>query len=353
VLTPPELQVKAVRYLARDASHVVVQGGAEPVDRQLWSVPLAGGAATPISEGPDQHDAVYARDSSAHVLLSSGLEGWGKAEVRRADGSTAGVLPSVAATPPALPRVEVMKVGEVPGLWAALVRPRDFDPAKRYPVLVNVYGGPHGQMVYREPRAYLRLQWIADHGFLVVTIDGRGTPGRGREFERAIAGKFHDVPLADQVAGLQALAAREPALDLGRVGITGGSFGGYMAALAVLRRPDVFKAAVAASLVSDWLDYDTYYTERYLGVPGADGGVYPDNGLIKYAGDLTRPLLITHGTADDNVLFSHAVKLADALFKAGKPFELLPMPGQTHMMYDPVVSRAYWERAFQFFRTHL
>ena len=157
-----------------------------------------------------------------------------------------------------------------------VVRPRDFDPAAkyRYPVIVDVYGGPEHQQVVASMRSYLLDQWIADHGFIVVAIDGRGTPGRGRDWERAIAGHFGSVPLDDQVEALKLLGAKYPEMDMERVGITGWSFGGYMSALAVLRRPDVFKAAVAGAPVSEWMDYDTCYTERYLGVPGE--GCWPD-----------------------------------------------------------------------------
>jgi dipeptidyl-peptidase-4 len=272
-------------------------------------------------------------------------------EVRRADGSLAGTLASVAAPPAELPRVEIAKVG---GFWTTLVRPRDFDPKKKYAVLVDVYAGPGIRVVHRPALAHVKKQWLADHGFIVVSIDGRGTPGRGSAWERAIYQDFAGVPLDDQVAGLQALAEREPAMDLSRVGIWGGSFGGYMAALAVMRRPDVFHAAVAISSVADWLDYDTYYTERYLGVPDLkDTSVYDRNGLLGYAKDLSRPLLLIHGTADDNVFFTHTLRLADALFRAGKRFELIPMASTTHSPRDPALSLVLNARIFDFFRENL
>jgi dipeptidyl-peptidase-4 len=141
-------------------------------------------------------------------------------------------------------------------------------------------------------------------------------------------------------------------MDLQRVGIMGHSYGGYLAAMAVLRRPDVFHAAVAAAPVADWLDYDTHYTERYLGVPG-DFAVYEENGLLKYAAGLGGALLIVHGTADDNVHLSHSLKLADALFRAGKRFELVTMAGETHGFYDPRLLARYYQRVFSFFRDHL
>ena len=133
----------------------------------------------------------------------------------------------------------------------------------------------------------------------------------------------------------------------------GWSFGGYMSALAVLRRPDVFKAAVAGAPVTDWEDYDTHYTERYLGMPDTDKDAYKEASLLTYAADLKRPLLLIHGTADDNVYFRHTLKLADALFRAGKDFELLPLSGLTHMVPDPVVTQRLWSRIAGHFQKHL
>jgi dipeptidyl-peptidase-4 len=198
-------------------------------------------------------------------------------------------------------------------------------------------------------------QWIADHGYLVVRIDNRGTSGRGHAWERAVLRSFADVPLEDQVAALQALAAVEPGLDVHRVGIYGHSFGGFMSALAVERRPDVFRAGVASAPVVDWLNYDTAYTERYLGVPPPAGTAddYPRNGLLHYAAGLQRPLLIIHGTADDNVHFSESLLLANALFRAGKPFGFIPLAGMTHMAGDTELQVRDWQRVFAFFEEHL
>ena len=177
-----------------------------------------------------------------------------------------------------------------------MVRPRAFQKGKRYPVVVSVYGGPSALTVRADERAYLLAQWMADHGVVVVSIDNRGTPRRDRAWSRAIKGDFGQVPLDDQVAALQALGARLPELDLSRVGIYGWSFGGYMSALAVMRRPDVFKVAVAGAPVVDWRDYDTHYTERYLDLPQANPKGYEASNLLTYAGKLDRPLLLIHGT---------------------------------------------------------
>jgi dipeptidyl-peptidase-4 len=200
---------------------------------------------------------------------------------------------------------------------------------------------------------WLRTQWLADQGFLVASVDNRGTPGRGRNWERAIYQKFGSVPLEDQVKGLQLIAQKNPAIDMDRVGITGWSFGGYMSALAILKRPDVFKAAVAGAPVSDWEDYDTHYTERYLGLLPESRQAYDEASLLPLASKLERPLLLIHGTADDNVYFRHTLRFADALFRAGRDFAVLPLPSLTHMALDPVVQERLWTRIAGYFREHL
>ena len=203
-------------------------------------------------------------------------------------------------------------------------------------------------------RNWLVPQWLADQGFVVVAIDNRGTPGRGREWERAVYQKFGTVPLDDQVKGLRLLCDKFPELDKDRVGIVGWSFGGYMAANGVLRKPDIFKAAVAGAPVTDWEDYDTHYTERYMGLLPESKKEYDAASLIPLARDLKRPLLLVHGTADDNVYYRHTLKLSDALFRAGRDFDALALPGVTHMYTsDPVVMERLWAKTATFFKTHL
>ncbi|MEE1939223.1 prolyl oligopeptidase family serine peptidase [Streptomyces sp. TRM 70361] len=203
------------------------------------------------------------------------------------------------------------------------------------PVLMDPYGGPHGQRVVAAHNAYLTSQWFADQGFAVVVADGRGTPGHSPGWEKAVAGDLAGVTLEDQVEALHALAGSHP-LDLDRVGIRGWSYGGYLAALAVLRRPDVFHAAVAGAPVTDWRLYDTHYTERYLGLPDERPAVYAANSLVTDEGlsapaETHRPLMIVHGLADDNVVAAHTLRLSSALLAAGRPHEVLPLSGVTHM----------------------
>jgi len=203
-------------------------------------------------------------------------------------------------------------------------------------------------------RNWLIPQFQADQGFIVVSIDNRGTPGRGRDWERAIYTKFGSVPIEDQVKALKLLGEKHPEMDLDRVGVTGWSFGGYMAALSVLKRPDVYKAAVAGAPVTEWQDYDTHYTERYMGLLPENKKEYEESSLLPLAPKLERPLLLIHGTADDNVYYRHTLRLTDALIRAGKDFEVLPLPGVTHMVAaDPTVYERYMIRATAFFKKHL
>ena len=198
-------------------------------------------------------------------------------------------------------------------------------------MLVDPYGGPHAQRVLLARNAYATSQWFAEQGFAVVVIDGRGTPGRGPAFEREVWGDLAAPVLDDQIDALQALADVRSEVDLDRVGIRGWSFGGYLAALAVIRRPDVFHAAVAGAPVTDWRLYDTHYTERYLGHPDVHPDHYEVTSLLGEAGDLTRPLLLIHGLADDNVVAAHTLQLSRALLEAGRPHSVLPLAGITHM----------------------
>lgn len=201
----------------------------------------------------------------------------------------------------------------------------------KFPVLLDPYGGPHAQRVVAVRNAHTTSQWFADQGFVVLVIDGRGTPGLGPDFDQAVHGNLADPVLEDQLIGLGTAAERFPQMDLDRVGIRGWSFGGYLAALAVLKRPDVFHAAVAGAPVTEWRLYDTGYTERYLGNPSDDARAYERSSLIPLAKDLRRPLMLIHGLADDNVVAAHTLQLSSALLAHGRAHEVLPLSGVTHM----------------------
>jgi dipeptidyl-peptidase 4 len=368
-LTSPDFNYRHVLGIDEDQGTVFIAAGANPTQAHVYRVPLdterVQEAVVPKGEDslrrqperltrePGVHGGVVAAERGTYVLTTQTLESDPRHTVYRRDGTEIGLLKSVAQTTPLPPRVELCTVGATPRMHAAIVRPSDFKPGRKYPVIVSVYGGPHSQMVVASRGHYLLDQWLAEQGFIVVSLDGRGTPARGRDWERVIKGNLIDAPLADQVAGLRALGAKYAELDLSRVGIYGWSFGGYFAAMAVLREPEVFRAGVAGAPVTDWLDYDTHYTERYLGLPSQNERGYEASSVLTYAKELRRPLLIVHGTADDNVYFLHSVRLADALFRAGRDFDFLPLSGLTHMVPDPVVTRSLYTRIAEYFLAHV
>jgi dipeptidyl-peptidase-4 len=351
-LTPPGFGCQ--RYAGFDdaARAAWVVASVDPTQSQVWRVPLRG-ERRQVTREEGLHSVEVAHRGGWAVTTSTPSDGSRRDEVRRPDGTVAGALPAVAEQPPWMPAVE-WTVAKADGrdFHAAIVRPRAFERGRRYPVLVHVYAGPTSQMVRRSPRSYLLDQWYADAGFIVVAIDGRGTPNRGRDWERVVHKDLISVALRDQVDVLRALGARYPELDLDRVGIYGWSFGGYASAMAVLLRPDVFHAAVAGAPVTDWALYDTFYTERYMQTPQENPEGYKNSSAIVHAAELTRPLLVIHGTTDDNVHFANSLGLVQALFRAGKDVELLPVSA-THMTPDPEVALALHRKQLAFFREHL
>ena len=353
-LNAPDLNLRDLLAVDEEAGTVWVTGGADPTQTQLFWLPLSG-AGEPIraTTAVGVHGATFGHDHSIYVHNYEGLDGEIRYSVHRRNGELLGDIRSVAEKPRLTPNLELVDAGDSLGCRAAIIRPGDFKRDRRYPVIVNVYGGPHSQMVMAQPSRYLLAQWLADRGFIVVSIDGRGTPARGRDWERVISGNLIDAPLADQVAALKKLGAKHPEMDMSRVGIFGWSFGGYFSAMAVMRHPELFRAGVAGAPVVDWKDYDTFYTERYLGLPQTNARGYDASSVLTYAKQLDRPLLIVHGTTDDNVHFVNSLKLTDALFKAGRPFEFLPLAGFTHMVPDPVVTSRLYRRIESFFEDKL
>lgn len=235
----------------------------------------------------------------------------------------------------------------------ALLLPTGHTSGTKLPVLMDPYGGPHAQRVVDSYAAHCTSQWFADQGFAVLVVDGRGTPGLGTEWERSVHLDLATHVLQDQVDALHAAAADNADLDLTRVGIRGWSFGGYLAALAVLRRPDVFHAAVAGAPVTEWRMYDTHYTERYLGNPSIDPAPYDSTSLLRDADKMSRPLLLVHGLTDDNVVAAHSLQLSSALLAAGRPHEVLPLSGVTHMTPQPVVAENLLLHQLDFLRRSL
>jgi dipeptidyl-peptidase-4 len=328
-VTPPDLQVRAVADI--DGNTVLFTASDEdPTAVGLWRY----GPEGLVPEVSERGVCTGRRAGGTTVLVSRSLAQPGVTVTVRTDRRPGEEITIASlAEPPALPapRPDLFTTGGRE-IRAAVLLPSWHEPGSaKLPVLLDPYGGPHHQQVVAAQNAFRTSQWFAEQGFAVVVADGRGTPGRGRAWDRAVAGDLAGPVLQDQVAALAAAADRCADLDAGRVGIRGWSFGGYLAALAVLRRPDVFHAAVAGAPVTDWRLYDTHYTERYLGQPGENGSAYDNCSLLGDAPKLQRPLLLIHGLADDNVVAAHTLRLSAALLAAGRPHSVLPLSGVTHM----------------------
>ncbi|MEO7572904.1 MAG: prolyl oligopeptidase family serine peptidase [Acidimicrobiales bacterium] len=322
LVTPEDLHVRAVAHVGADRVVFTANAVDDATGTSVWRWTDVG--VEQLTDADGVHAATVGGDTIVVRRLS--LDDHAPT-VAVLGGPT---IASAVATPLVTPNVTIRHVGER-RLATALLLPHDVPDAGRLPVLLDPYGGPHAQRVIRARSAYLTSQWFADQGFAVVVVDGRGTPGRGTAWERSLHGDLAGPVLEDQIDALLALAAEEPRLDLSRVAIRGWSFGGYLAALAVLRRPDVVHAAIAGAPVTEWRLYDTFYTERYLGHPDTDAAAYDASSLLPDAAKLERPLLLVHGLADDNVVSAHTLRLSSALLSAGKPHQVLPLTGVTHM----------------------
>ena len=346
-VTPADMQVRAVLHAHADEVYFL----ANPIDdatvQHVWRW-RTDTTLVALTDEPGVHTATF---GGATVVLRTAVLDEPGAITQVLGGH---VIETHASVPAVVPNVSLHHYGHR-RLATAVLLPTGRTPndgGALLPVLLDPYGGPHAQRVVRAYNAFLTSQWFADQGFAVVIVDGRGTPGRGSDWERAVHHNLASAPLDDQVDALLAAASDHP-LDLARVAIRGWSFGGYLAALAVLRRPDVFHAAVAGAPVTDWRLYDTHYTERYLGDPSVDGTPYADSSLLPIADHLTRPLLLVHGLADDNVVAAHTLQLSNALLAAGRPHEVLPLIGITHMTTQEVVAENLLLHQLQFLKRSL
>ncbi len=330
LVTPVGLQVAQVLDVG---DGVVFRANEDPTETHVWRIDAAG-ALTRLTHDPGVHTAVVG--GNVTVVTSATMDGLPTTSVL-VDGEPVGTIASTTEEP-ILTAKPTFFVGGERDLRMALFTPHGAAPDGPLPVLLDPYGGPHFAMVQKVLTLQLESQWFADQGFAVLVIDGRGTPGRGPGWDREVYRNLADPVLEDQVDGLHAAAERYDFLDLERVAIRGWSFGGFLAAMAVLRRPDVFHAAVSGAPVTDGTLYDTHYTERYLGMPDEEVHAYERYRLLDDAPNLSRPLMLIHGIADDNVYVANTLQLSKRLMEAGRPHTVLPLSGITHAPKDPQVA---------------
>jgi dipeptidyl-peptidase 4 len=329
-VTPPGLQVREV--LAAGEAVLLRASQDDPTDIGLWR--WDGTDPVRLSEEPGVHSG--AGPGEVLVRVSATVERSRSMATVLASGDAVGTIDNVAEEPVVTADPRFLRLGDRE-LSSALFLPGGREPDHPLPVLMDPYGGPQGARVLRAGGAHVMSQWFADHGFAVLVVDGRGVDGRGPAWDREVYRDF-SVTLDDQVAALHAAAQRFDFLDLGRVGIRGWSFGGLLAALALLRRPDVFHAGVVGAPVTDERLYDTFYMERFLGKPQDEPEAYRRSSPLVDAPSLSRPMLLIHGLADDNVFVANTLRLSAALFEAGKHHELVLIPNATHFTRSSAVT---------------
>ncbi len=310
-----------------------------PIERHLYSASLdTAGKPQQVTAGAGWHGVAMSTDARVFVDSFSNANQPRSVTLRRANGrEIVPLLPNkLDAKHPYAAYLDAHVSPEFGTLPAAdgqlmqykLLKPRDMRVGVRYPVLIDVYGGPGVQRVTNAWGALFH-QYLAQHGFVVFALDNRGSGMRGTKFETALGGRLADAEVRDQLAGVEWLRTL-PFVDAQRIGMFGWSYGGYMTLMCLMRAPDHLAAGVAGAPVTDWTLYDTHYTERYLSTPASNAAGYQAANVLEYASQLRRPLLLVHGMADDNVLFAHSTVLMKRLQDLQKPFDLMTYPGGKH-----------------------
>jgi dipeptidyl-peptidase-4 len=320
-----------------------VANAESPLERHLYSVSLKDTHATPhrITGDSGWHDVTLSKDTKVFLDTFSTPDHPPSLTLRAADGKSLAALVPNDVTPnhPYAPYLSdhvptefgTLKASDGQTLYYQLIKPKDLEPGKHYPVVVDVYGGPSVQRVHKAWGGNDRFfhEYLAQRGYIVFTLDNRGSAGRGVRFSTAIYRHMASVEVQDQVTGVSYLKTL-PYVDPKRIAVFGWSYGGYMALMCMMQAPEVFAAGISGAPVTDWRLYDTHYTERYMGTPQDNAAGYTASSVTSYASQLRGPLLIMHGMADDNVLFAHSTTLFKKLQDLNKPFDIMTYPGSKH-----------------------
>ncbi len=320
-----------------------------PLERHLYSVSLADPSVPMrrITEGSGWHVITMSGNCRAFLDTFSAPDQPPSLTLRAADGTSLAELVPNKLTPdhPYAPYLAdhlptefgTLSAKDGQTLYYQMIKPRDMEPGRRYPVIIDVYGGPGVQRVRKVWPGYMRgtegffQQYLAQNGYVVFTLDNRGSGSRGVRFESALYHRMGSVEVEDQVTGARFLRSL-PFVDPARIGMFGWSYGGYMTLMCLMQAPDVFSAGASGGPVTDWTLYDTHYTERFMGTPESNPEGYERSSVLHYADKLRGPLLIMHGMADDNVLFTHSTALFKRLQDLNKPFDIMIYPGSKHAL---------------------
>jgi dipeptidyl-peptidase-4 len=307
---------------------------ASPLERRLYRAALDGSGRRVITPEAGFHRVSMSPGCGHAIDAYSSLSEPTRRVLRGPEGNTIAELDPADRRPveelDLLP-VEILPVKAQDGetLYARLIRPAHFDKSKKYPAIVMVYGGPHSQAVQNSWRGVSFEQALAHRGFVVWQLDNRGSAGRGHAWEAKLFRRFGKQELEDQKTGVQHLVGMG-FVDAARVGIHGWSYGGFMTLYAMLHAPDTFRAGVAGAPVTEWRNYDTIYTERYLGLPSENPEAYRESSPVHFAANLKGRLMLIHNYQDDNVLFQNTFQMMGELQRAGKLFDLMIYPQKTH-----------------------
>ena len=334
-----------------------------PLESHLYSAPLfKKGDSKRITEQGQYHNVVLAKDNKTFIDTSSSVNKPKSAALRKVNGEFITWLEenkldnSHPLTPYlsnlATPEYGTLKADDGQIMHYRLFKPTNMSAGKKHPVIVNVYGGPHAQRVTNSWRSKnLYFQYMAQQGYVIFQLDNRGSYNRGKKFEDAIYKNLGDVEVSDQIKGVEFLRTLDY-VDAKRIGIYGHSYGGYMALMTMFKAGDYFTAGVSGAPVTDWALYDTHYTERYLGHPDTNAKGYEASAVFPYTDGLKGPLMIYHGMADDNVLFTHATKLFKQLQDSEKQFEMMTYPGSKHSLRGKQVQTHLHQTITNFFNRH-
>jgi dipeptidyl-peptidase 4 len=359
-ITKGDWEVSAVDAVDEGKGLVYFSGTAKsPLERHLYRVSLDGSAISRITIHNGTHGVNMAPDASAFVDTYSDVMTPPRQDIDRADGSLLRVVNEnkVAELEEyhlSTPQFLSVKARDGMPLNAVMTKPPDFDASKKYPVLVFTYGGPHAQVVTNAWGGNNALwhQLMAQKGYIIFSLDNRGSGGRGHAFEEPIHYHLGAIELSDQLDGVNYLKTL-PYVNADRIGIWGWSYGGHMTLHAMFEAGDVFKAGFAGGPVTDWHFYDSIYTERYLGLLPQNESAYHASSPIERADGLRGKLLIAHGTGDDNVHFANTLSLINKLIEVGKYAEVMPFPGRGHGASDPAARKVLFNRVTQFFLDNL
>ena len=365
-LTKGSWVVDEVKHLDEDNGWLYFTGRADtPLERHLYKVPLTGKSPEQvqrISKRNGFHHINFAKDGKNYIDSFSNISTPNQVSLHQANGKQVTWLAEnpVDENHPITPYYEDLVMPEFGSLKSAdkkatlfykLYKPKKLQPGKKYPVIVKVYGGPHAQRVTNKWQGADMIQYMLQQGYVVFQLDNRGSNYRGTAFESAIYEHLGEVEVTDQITGVNFLHSL-PFVDKERIGIYGHSYGGYMALMTMFKAGDYFKAGVSGAPVTDWMLYDTHYTERYLSHPKTNAQGYENSSVFPYVSGLSGPLMVYHGMADDNVLFTNTTKLIKTLQDENKLFELMTYPGSKHSMRGKKVKLHLNNSIMNFFDRH-